>query len=55
MPHTAVRHKWTPEELIAAFNLYGQLPFGKLHKTNPQIVQLARLLNRTPSSVGMTK
>lgn len=53
MPQTADRRKWTREELIAAFNLYCQLPFGKLHKTNPQIVQLARLLERTPSSVGM--
>ena len=53
MPQTAARRQWTREELIAAFNLYCQLPFGKLHKTNPQIIQLARLLERTPSSVGM--
>lgn len=53
MPATVTRRDWTREELIAAFNLYCQLPFGKLHKTNPQIVQLARLLERTPSSVGM--
>jgi hypothetical protein len=44
---------WTREELIAAFNLYCQLPFGKLHRTNPQIIQLARLLDRTPSSIAM--
>lgn len=31
--------EWTRKELIAVFNLYCQLPFGKLHKTNPQIVQ----------------
>ena len=53
MPQTVDRRNWTREELIAAFNLYCQLPFGKLHKTNPQIIQLARLLERTPSSVGM--
>jgi putative restriction endonuclease len=53
MPQTAERRKWSRDELIAAFNLYCQLPFGQLHKTNPQIMQLARLLERTPSSVGM--
>jgi hypothetical protein len=52
-PKTTVRRDWTREELIAAFNLYCQLPFGKLHKTNPQIMQLARLLERTPSSIAM--
>ena len=52
-PKTTVRRDWTREELIAAFNLYCQLPFGKLHKTNPQIMQLARLLERTASSVSM--
>ena len=50
---TTVRRDWTREELIAAFNLYCQLPFGKLHKTNPQIMQSARLLERTASSVSM--
>jgi len=53
MSQTPERRKWTRDELIAAFNLYCQLPFGKLHKTTPQIMQLARLLERTPSSVGM--
>jgi hypothetical protein len=52
-PKNTVRRDWTREELIAAFNLYCQLPFGKLHKTNPQIMQLARLLERTPSSIAM--
>jgi HNH endonuclease len=51
--NTTMRRDWTREELIAAFNLYCQLPFGKLHKTNPQIMQLARLLERTASSVSM--
>ena len=50
---TTARRDWTREELIAAFNLYCQLPFGKLHKTNPQIMKLADLLDRTASSVSM--
>ncbi|WP_213959073.1 MULTISPECIES: HNH endonuclease [unclassified Variovorax] len=53
MNQAIAKRAWTRDELIAAFNLYCQLPFGKLHKTNPQIVQLARLLDRSASSVGM--
>lgn len=43
---------WTREELILAINLYCKLPFGKLHKGNPEIVHLAKLIERTPSSVA---
>jgi predicted restriction endonuclease len=49
---TVGRRNWTRKELIAAFNLYCQLPFGKLHKSNPQIMQLAVLIDRTPSAVA---
>jgi len=45
--------KWSRRELIIAFNLYCQLPFGKIHSRNPIIVQVAKQLNRTPSSVAM--
>ncbi len=44
---------WTREELVLAFNLYLKLPFGKMHKHTPEIVELAALLGRTPSSIGM--
>lgn len=44
---------WTREELILAFNLYLKLPFGKMHKTNPEVMHLAQLKKRTPSSVAM--
>lgn len=43
----------TREELILSFNLYLKLPFGKMHKHNPEIIALANLLGRTPSSIGM--
>lgn len=43
---------WTREELVLAINLYCKLPFGKLHKTNPRVVNLAELISRTPSSVA---
>lgn len=43
---------WTREELILAINLYCKLPFGRLHRLNPQVIHLSELINRTPSSVA---
>ena len=45
--------KWTEDETILAFYLYCQIPFSKITKTNPRIIELANLLGRTPSSVGL--
>lgn len=45
--------KWTRKELIVAFNLYCQLPFGKIHSRNPLIIKVAEKLKRTPSSLAM--
>lgn len=42
---------WNREQLILAINLYCKIPFGKLHKTNPEIIKLATLLGRTPSAL----
>ena len=49
----AQKNLWTREELIIAFNLYLKLPFGKMNKSTPEIIQLANLIGRTPSSIGM--
>ena len=46
-------NRWTREELIVALNLYLKLPFGKLHSRNADIVHLAGLIGRTPSSVAI--
>lgn len=43
---------WTRDELILAINLYCKTPFGKLHKGNPDIVNLANLIGRTSNSVA---
>jgi putative restriction endonuclease len=43
---------WTREELILAVNLYCKLPFGRLHRLNPQVIHLASLIGRTPGSVA---
>ncbi|MFT7436690.1 MAG: putative restriction endonuclease [Psychromonas sp.] len=43
---------WTREELILVINLYCKLPFGRLDKSNPQVIYLAELIGRTPSSIA---
>lgn len=47
------RLDWTRDQLLIALRLYMRTPFGKLHKTNPEIVELAAKLGRTPSALGM--
>ena len=44
---------WAREQLLVAFNLYCQLPFGKMHSKNPAIIKVAELLHRTPSALAM--
>jgi putative restriction endonuclease len=45
--------KWTREHFLIALNLYHKLPFGKLDKGNPLIIDVAKRLGRTPSSLAM--
>ena len=47
------RKKWTRDELIVVFNLYCKSPFGRIHRSNPEIVRLAESIGRTPSAVAM--
>lgn len=47
------REKWNREETILAFDLYCKTPFGKISKTNKDVIALAELLGRTPSSVSL--
>lgn len=46
------RKPWTREELILAINLYCKTPFGRIHIRNPEIIDLAHKLGRTPGSVS---
>lgn len=46
------RKNWTRQELIVAFNLYCKTPFGRIHNRNPQIIELAKAIGRTPSSLS---
>ncbi|CCQ90927.1 conserved hypothetical protein [Nitrospina gracilis 3/211] len=43
---------WTREELLVAINLYCRIPFGRIHVGNPEIIQLAEKLGRTPGSIS---
>ncbi|MGH8128151.1 MAG: HNH endonuclease [Gammaproteobacteria bacterium] len=44
---------WTREQLKLAFHFYCQTPFGKLHSRNPQIIELAQIIGRTPGALAM--
>jgi putative restriction endonuclease len=44
--------KWTREEHILAFNLYCKIPFGKQDQRTPDVIELGRILHRSPGSVA---
>src|SRR5687768_15872777 len=44
---------WTRDELIVAMNLYSRLTFGQLDARNSLIIETARRMNRSPSSLAM--
>jgi len=50
---TVINNRWTRDQLKLAFYLYCQLPFGRLHQYNPEIVELSSLIGRTPSALAM--
>ena len=43
---------WQREELLVAFALYCETPFGRMHKGNPDVIALAARLERSPSSIA---
>ena len=43
---------WSREELILAFELYCRIPFKKTKANNPQVIELAHSLGRSPASVA---
>jgi len=45
--------KWTREHFLIALNLYCKLPFGKLHRSNPLIIDVAQRMGRTANSLSM--
>ncbi|MBI2478366.1 MAG: HNH endonuclease [Planctomycetia bacterium] len=47
------RRNWSREETLVAFNVYCRTPFGKLHARNPEIIEVATAIGRTPGAVAM--
>jgi putative restriction endonuclease len=43
---------WTREESILAINLYCKIPFGQMHSRNAEVMELAALIDRSPSSIA---
>lgn len=48
----ATNNFWTRDEMILVLNLYLKIPFGKMHKGNPNVIKMARLIGRTPDAVA---
>jgi hypothetical protein len=48
-----MRNLWSKNELIVCFCLYLRIPFGKIGAKSIEIIELAIILNRTPSSIAM--
>ena len=44
---------WARYEYILVLNQYMKMPFGKMHRSNAEIIALASLMKRTPDSVAM--
>lgn len=49
----STRKSWSRKQLLVAFNLYCQMPFGKMHSRNPVIIEHAELIGRSPSALAM--
>lgn len=48
-----LRTGWSRDQLLVAFYLYCRMPFGKMHRGNPEIVRFAELIGRTSSALAM--
>jgi putative restriction endonuclease len=44
---------WTKEQVKLAFHLYCQLPYGRIHGRNPEIIALSKIIGRTSDAVAM--
>lgn len=46
-------NKWTHDETVIALGLYFQIPFGKINKSTPEIIRVAKLMGRRPAALSM--
>ncbi len=47
------RNNWTREELVVTLALYFKLPFGRLNRSTKEVIELAKIIGRTPSAVAL--
>lgn len=47
------RRPWSRQELLVAGLLYCEVPFGRFHQHNPEIIRAAEAMGRTPSALAM--
>ena len=45
--------RWTRQELLVALALYCRTQFRKVQKNNPEIIEVAAAIDRTPSALSM--
>lgn len=48
-----MKHHWTREETIIAFNVYCKIPFKDSNKNHPMIIKYASIIGRSPSALNM--
>lgn len=44
---------WTKDETVLALALYCKIPFNQIHKEHPQVIELSKLIGRTPDDVSV--
>lgn len=48
---TKKRKVWSDDEMLLALDLYFRTPYNKRTRSNPEIIELAELIGRTPNSI----
>lgn len=51
IPEGKKRNGWSDDEMILSLDLYFRTPYNKRTRKNPEIIELAELIGRTPSAV----
>lgn len=46
------RRLWTRDEFILVMNLYTKIRYGQFNNRNPEVIKLAKLINKTPGAVA---
>jgi putative restriction endonuclease len=47
-----MRNYWNREDLILVFNLYCKIPYGQFNNRSKDVIELAKLIGRTPGAVA---